>query len=280
MLAVAFALSASVAWGFADFLGGVESRRRPMLLVILVSQLAGLLGAGVLVLAMGGGVPTTPTVIAAAIAGTLGAASIAAFYRALVIGTISVVAPIVAVGAAVPVFAGILVGERPGVGQSMGLGIAILGVILAARESGTPAHGGRNQRLSIILAIATAVLLGLTLIAFERGAQHDVAWTILVARCVSFPIFVAAVLTLRPSLRMPKAALPTLIVIGLLDTGANALFAAAASLGYLSVVAVLASLYPVVTVALARLKLGERISASQKFGVTLAFAGVMLITVG
>jgi drug/metabolite transporter (DMT)-like permease len=279
MLAVAFALSASVAWGFADFLGGVESRRRPMLLVILVSQLAGLLGAGVLVLAMGGGVPTTPTVVAAAVAGTLGAASIAAFYRALVIGKISVVAPIVSVGAAVPVFAGILVGERPGVGQSIGLGVAILGVVIAARESGTPTHGARSQRLSIALAIATAVLIGLTFVAFERGAQFDVAWTILIARCVSFPIFVAAVLMLRPDLRMPKAALPTLIAIGLLDTGANALFAAAASLGYLSVVAVLASLYPVVTVALARLKLGERISASQKFGVTLAFAGVMLITV-
>src|SRR5918992_2650269 len=135
MLAAALALGSSLSWGLSDFLGGFQSRRHHVLAVLLVSQL---LAFAVLVVAVLAGAPTehdgAATAWAAAV-GILGLIALAAFYSALAIGTMSVVAPISATGVAIPVFVGVVSGERPGALQIAGIVLACAGVVLAGREA-------------------------------------------------------------------------------------------------------------------------------------------------
>lgn len=277
MTAVALALSAALAWGFADFLGGVETRRRALLTVLVVSQAAGVaLMLGVLV-AAADGPPPASALAAAVVGGVLGAGSIAAFYAALARGSMGVVAPITATNAMIPLAVGMAAGERPQLPQLLGLMAASIGVVLAARE---PGGGSDGHRRSIVLALVAALLLGLTLVAYHRGAAHDLVWTVAVGRLTSFTVLLGAALAVRAELRTGRGAIGVLALVGVLDVGANLLFAAAATLGYLSVAGVLASLYPVVTVALARARLRERVSAPQQAGVALALSGVALISLG
>lgn len=277
MTAVVLALGAALSWGVADFLGGVEARRRALLTVLVVSQAAGL----VLMLAVLAGHAAAPppawALAAAVIGGVLGAGSIAAFYAALARGSMGVVAPITATNAMIPLAVGMALGERPQLPQLLGLMAASIGVVLAARE---PGGGSGEHRRSVLLALVAALLLGLTLVAYHRGAQADLVWTVAVGRLTSFGVLLGAAVAARADLRAGRGAVGVLAVVGVLDVGANLLFAAAATLGYLSVAGVLASLYPVVTVALARARLRERVSAPQQAGVALALSGVALISLG
>lgn len=277
MTAVVLALGAALAWGVADFFGGLESRRRALLSVLVVSQAAGLSVVLVLVVALADGLPDRTVMSAAVLGGILGAGSIAAFYAALACGSMGVVAPITATNAVIPLAMGITLGERPQLPQLLGLMAASVGVVLAARE---PGGGSSAHRRSVGLALIAAFLLGLTLVMYHRGAEHDVLWTVAGGRMTSFLVLLGVALAMRSPLGAPPRALGLLALVGVLDVGANLLFAMSATLGYLSVAGVLASLYPVVTVALARLRLGERVSLPQQAGVALSLTGVTLITVG
>lgn len=277
MLALTLGLSASLAWGLADFFGGLQSRRRPLLVVILASQLAGLAMAGVVVATLAGPAPPVAAMIPALAAGVTGAAALATFYRALQIGTMTIVAPIAATGAVVPVLAGLAGGERPSPGQVAGMALAILGVVLASRAADQPAAGRRIARRSVAFALLAAVLIGVTLTGYQLGAQTSALWTVFLARAMSASIFAVVMLGMRPVVALPARAWPALAVIGIMDVGANALFAVATTHGLLSVVAVLGSLYPVITVLLARGVLGERVGPVQQIGVAGALAGVVLM---
>jgi drug/metabolite transporter (DMT)-like permease len=277
MTAVALALSAALAWGFADFLGGVQARRRALLTVLVISQAAGVVLMLGVVLGAAGGAPPATALGAAVIGGVLGAGSIAAFYAALARGSMGVVAPITATNATIPLAVGMALGERPQLPQLLGLMAASIGVVLAARE---PGGGSAGHRRSVVLALVAALLLGLTLVAYHSGAGHDLVWTVAVGRLTSFTVLLAAALAARAELRAGRGDTAILALAGVLDVGANLLFAAAATLGYLSVAGVLASLYPVVTVALARARLRERVSAPQQAGVAMALSGVALISLG
>jgi drug/metabolite transporter (DMT)-like permease len=216
----------------------------------------------------------------AALAGSAGIVALGAFYRALAIGTMSVVAPISATAAAVPVLVGLAEGERPGTLQIAGMAIALGGVILASRE---PIEDGGDppNRAAIGLALVAAVGFGTFFVGIDRAsATAEVPWVIVVQRSCSLTLLVIATLVVRPSLPRDVPSLAVLAAVGVLDLGANGLYALATTHGLLSVVSVLGSLYPAVTVVLARLVLAERIARVQEMGVVLALAGVVAISAG
>jgi drug/metabolite transporter (DMT)-like permease len=216
----------------------------------------------------------------AALAGSAGIVALGAFYRALAIGTMSVVAPISATAAAVPVLVGLAEGERPGGLQVAGMAAALAGVILASRE---PVEEGcpPANRAAIGLALVAAAGFGTFFVGIDRAsATAEVPWVIVVQRCCSVSLLLIATLVVRPSLPRDGASLLVLAAVGLLDLGANGLYALATTHGLLSVVSVLGSLYPAVTVVLARFVLAERIARVQEVGVVLALAGVVAISAG
>jgi drug/metabolite transporter (DMT)-like permease len=224
--------------------------------------------------------PSWSAVAWAALAGSAGIVALGAFYRALAIGTMSVVAPISATAAAVPVLVGLAEGERPGGLQIAGMVAALAGVILASRE---PVEEGcpPANRAAIGLALVAAAGFGTFFVGIDRAsATAEVPWVIVVQRCCSVSLLVIATLVVRPSLPRDGASLLVLAAVGLLDLGANGLYALATTHGLLSVVSVLGSLYPAVTVVLARFVLAERIARVQEVGVVLALAGVVAISAG
>jgi drug/metabolite transporter (DMT)-like permease len=285
LLAVALGLGSSLCWGLADFFGGLQSRKRAMLAVLVVSQCVALLLLLPLALALADEGPSAAAVGWAAMGGSAGVIALAAFYRGLAIGTMSVVAPISATGAAVPVLVGLAEGERPGVLQVAGMAAALVGVILASRES-EPAEdlGDAHRqagRAAVGLAFVAALGFGTFFVGVDRAsATAEVPWVIVISRSCSFVLVLIAALVARPRLPRDAGSIGALAMIGVLDLGANGLFAIATTEGLLSVVAVLGSLYPAVTVILARFVLAERVSRAQQVGVGLTLAGVVAISAG
>ena len=288
-VAVLLALLSSALWGTADFLGGTVARRLPVLSVILVSQAAAL--AALLPLAaVTGGFPSLDAgLVPGLLAGVAGLGALAAFYRALAIGTMGVVAPVAALGVVVPVAVGLVQGEAPSRAQVAGIAVAVVGVVLA---SGPELSGeGRGGTRSLVLALLAALGFGLVLVLLaegsggDEGGVGDVLGTLLAMRVASVALLLAvgAVLLARggpTGARVTRSDLLGLLVIGLFDVGANGTFALASQGDLLSVTAVLASLYPVVTALLARQLHGERLAGVQVGGVVLALGGVVLLAGG
>jgi drug/metabolite transporter (DMT)-like permease len=267
-------------WGVADFLGGTQTRQLPLLRVMLVSQGVGLAGVAVLVIARGQGAPALGHMLPAIGGGIAGIAALTSFYRALAIGTMSIVAPIAATSAIVPVVVGIAGGDRPGALQLAGIAAAIVGVVLASREDDAALRRARASRASIGLALVAAVGFGTFFVGLRASARTDVLWALFSGRAAGFAALAGAALALRPVGPLPRRRLPLLALIGTLDVGANGLYAVATRHGLLSVVAVASSLYPLATVLLARIVLGERVRRIQELGILAALTGVVLIAVG
>ncbi len=272
---ILLALGASVAWGAGDFLGGRASRVLHVLTVLAVSQLVGLgavLTWGVL---SGDNVPAAAELAPAVGAGVGGAIGLAALYRGMAIGAMGVVAPISALSPIVPLVIGIASGERPSPLQLTGIAVALAGVTVLSREP-----GARRTAAGAGLALVAAAGFGAYFVFLDAAAEASVPWAVTVARATSVAIAVVAAVRLSAPLRPPRRLLPVLVAIGLADVGANVLFGLASTRDLLAVVAVLASLYPVVTVVLARLVLGERLAASQRLGGAAAIGGAALVAVG
>jgi len=282
MAALAFALGSSLLWGIADYLGGLKSRSFPVPVVLAFMYLASLAAMAVFVLVRGEGPPDTESVVAALCAGLVGIAALSAFYRALAIGTMSIVAPIASTGVALPVIVGVAGGEHPGLMRSIGIAVAVAGVVLASREQDGGPLDRRQQRQSILLALVAGLGFGSYFVGAEIASRGDVAWSLLLSRVSAAPVIVAlALVVVHRDGRLPRGrTLLAIAGIGLLDLGANAAYNHATTLGDLSVVAVASSLYPVTTVMLAALLLGERVRGVQRSGVALALAGVLLIAAG
>ena len=245
----------------------------PAVLVALVGQFAGLVALG-LVLSFRG--VDAESFVPGALAGVVGTIAILAFYRAFALGTMSVVAPIAATAAIVPVLTGVLLdGERPSALHWTGMAVALGGVVLASRE---PAYTKAvDPKRATQLAVVAAIFIGLMLVFLGEAGEHDALGGVAASRAVSVPILGA--LALRVSARAPLKELPKLGAIGLLDTGANTAFAIATTGGLLALVSVLGGLFPVVTVAAAYVFLHERLAGVQRVGVLLALAGIPLISV-
>jgi drug/metabolite transporter (DMT)-like permease len=271
------ALGAALAWGVSDFVGGVTSRRLPLLWVLLVTQFVGL--ALVLPFALAHGAPPfdRKAVLAAALGSLSGLVGIAGLYRAIALGVGSVAAPISATGAALPVAFGLVRGEPTTTLQEVGMVCALVGVIAASRTGEEQGHLGQDARQGIVCAVVAAFGFGGFFILLHEASTQDVLWAVAVQRATGFAVLGLLVLVRRPPLVMRRQDVPPLVLVGSLDQLANVLYGFASTLGLVSLSAVLASLYPMVTVILARVVLNERISRLQTSGVALAITGVALV---
>jgi drug/metabolite transporter (DMT)-like permease len=306
---VPLGLSSGLCWGAADFFGGIQSRRLPALTVAFWSQLAGALALAI-ALAIEGVRPDATGIAWGLAAGVGSGCALVLFYRSLAEGTMSMVAPISACGAIVPVAAALLTGNQPGVLAALGVLATIAGVILVSRPhtparfappavEGDPASPARGGRRVVAMALGSALGFGLFYVFVDAGAASTAGtavttgavaaaaagshgsplWVIAGARMSSLAILsMIALVSRRSALRWPGRRIGAVALVGIGDTGANLLFAYAATTGNLAVVGVLGSLYPVATVVLARWLLRERLSGGQNVGVVLALTGVVLLT--
>jgi drug/metabolite transporter (DMT)-like permease len=272
---VALALVASLIWGGADFVGGTLSRSLAPATVMLWSTVLVFPVLVVVVIVSGDLVLDATTVGWGALAGVSGALGISSLYQGLATGVMGVVAPISTTAVLVPVLVGVGTGEELAGLKVAGIVVAILGVVLAGgphlREFRTGGH------VPILWALAAALGIGASLVGLAYGSETSSVSTLLVQRVVYVAVLVGVVLAVRSERRPEPTQVPALAVLGLGDISANGLFAVAARSGPLAVIAVVASLYPVVTVLLARQLQGERLARVQVAGVLAAFVGVAVV---
>ncbi|MGC0209479.1 EamA family transporter [Streptomyces levis] len=281
-----FALATSVLWGLADFGGGLLTRRTPALTVVVVSQSIAVAVLGVVVVATGGWSEAGPQLWFAVAAGLVGPVAMLAFYKALALGPMGVVSPLGSIGVAVPVGVGLVLGERPGLLQFVGILVAVAGVCLAG---GPQFRGAPVQRQAIALTLLAAFGFGavMALIAEASTTLTGLFLALFVQRVTNVA---AGGLALYVSVRrgapalpadgFPWRTLPALAFVGLADVAANGTYSVAAQQGPVTVAAVLASLYPVVTAVAARGFLRERLRAIQAAGAGLALVGTVLLASG
>jgi drug/metabolite transporter (DMT)-like permease len=277
--AVALALAASLAWGSSDFLAGIKSRNVAVLSVLVVSQGAGL----VLVLAAasvwGGALPDANFALWAVAAGAAELIGFAALYRGLAVGAMSVVAPISATAALVPLIVGLAAGERTGTLQSAGIGLALAGIALASIERSAGGAPVWRTTAGLGLALLAALGFGAFFVGMDRASDGGILWAVALNRCASLTLLVLFAAATRRRVGVAGADRLAVIGVGTLDIAANVLFAAALTFGLTGMVAVLGSMYPVTTVLLARVVLKDRIARRQELGVGGALVGVALVTV-
>ncbi|MER5601203.1 DMT family transporter [Streptomyces sp. NPDC002265] len=281
-----FALATSLLWGLADFGGGVLTRRIPALSVVVVSQGIAAVVLGTIVAATGGWSEAGPQLWFAFAAGLVGPVALLSFYKALALGPMGVVSPLATLSVAVPVGVGLCLGERPGLTQAAGIAVAVTGVVLAG---GPQLKGAGVQRRAILLTLVAALGFGtvFALIAEASTTVTGLFLALFVQRLTNVAVGGAALYAsvrrggpALPASGFPWASLPALAFVGLADVAANGTYSVAAQHGPITIAAVLASLYPVVTALAARGFLRERLRAVQAAGAGLALVGTLLLATG
>jgi drug/metabolite transporter (DMT)-like permease len=273
---IVLALGAALAWGFADFAGGIKSRQASTVLVtMIVLGFGGLLS--LVIAAFTEDLPSGRTVVLALLAGATTGIGVTMFFHALSIGVIGTVAPISCAGAAVPVVVGLAQGERPSVGQLLGVALVVAGVVVIARAVvDDSVQAATNPRLSIILAVASAGTLGAYYIVAKEGAGDGPLWFVALGQLFAAAPLAVIVLARRTPAPGRRLGL-SVCVIGVANGAGWFLSVLALREGFLSLVAVLTALYPAITVLFARFVLHERLTPLQKSGAVVTFVGVALI---
>jgi drug/metabolite transporter (DMT)-like permease len=278
-MAAVLALCGGAAWGVGDFFGGLASRRMAVLAVLAISQAVGLTGVLCWVALSGEAFPGVGELLPAAGAGITALVGLAALYRGFAIGAMGIVAPISAASPLVPLAVDATKGSVPSALQWLGIVFVLAGIVALSREA--PGQDGRSRiAAGAGLAVVAALGFGIFVVGIDAGADESAAWAVVAARAAAVPLVVTAALLTSTSLRAPRALLPMLVAIGVFDTGANVLVAAATTRGAAGVVAVLSALYPITTILLARLVLGERLSAAKRAGGAVALGGAALVAAG
>jgi len=303
-----FALAAALLYGSADFLGGMATQRAHVLSVLLVSSTAGMaITAGAALLA--GGAPQAAGLAWGTCAGAAGGVGFMFFYAGLAAGPMSVVAPLSAlVSTVLPVAVALAEGERFGPRVYAGALICVAAIALVssgggqaapelpaeplAGRAGGPATGPavgpgtlvrpRSAARGIGYGFAAGVAFGMFFLFIRNGGESGALWPVAVARLAGTLIVLAAAAATRtgpvrwrPDRRLFLAALGA----GVLDASANVCYVLATRAGLFALAVVLTSLYPGVTVLLARVVLDERMSPARQAGLALAAAGILLVTV-
>jgi uncharacterized membrane protein len=280
MLPSVLALLSAVAYGAADFLGGLATHRSNATAVVIASQAAGLILLAAIVLVLPGSLPHARDLAWGGIAGLAGGGGVALLYRALAIGPMSIVAPLTAVCAAlIPVAVGVTLGERLTPATMVAIALALVAIVLVGQEPrrGTAATVRWD---GLRIALGSGVLIGIFLVALARASPASGLWPLIPARVTSTVMFVAIALASGRSMRLPTPVLPAAIGGGALDMLANALYLTAVQRGPLSLMATLASLYPASTILLARVFLNERLSPMQAGGIACAVVATVLLVSG
>jgi drug/metabolite transporter (DMT)-like permease len=247
---------------------------------MVVSQCTGLTVVVVIVLAAGTSLSGGREALLAVVAGVSIGVAVGCLYRGLAIGTMAIVAPIAACGAVVPVVVSLARGDEPGAPQLAGIGLAFVGIVTATLQRGEASGSQPPPRKGIALAFGSALGFGLFYLALDAAAGAEPLASVLIGRIALVGLLLVAAFVTGAPVTVPRTDLPPLLAIGLLDLGAVVFYALATVQGMLSVVSVLASSAPLITIVLARVVLRERISRVQTAGVGLTLCGVMLIAIG
>ena len=274
-MSVPVALPAALAYGVADFAGGLASRRAPVLTVVLVAQLTGLVALAPVVGLLSGS-PSMAAFGVGAVAGIAGTVGLLLYLRGLAVGPMGLVAPLSSVvGAGLPLVVGLLAGERLGPITLVAVGVALVAITLASAGTRSDAAAGTG----LALGMGAGLGFGLFFVALDATPSDSGLWPLLAGRVVA--VVLLAIVVLGPALagRRPAGPGPLALVVtsGVLDTVANVLFLLATRLGDLGISAVVVSLYPVVVVLLARVVLHERLTALQLTSAGLALTASVLL---
>lgn len=288
-MAVVLALTAAVSWGVSDFLGGLAGRRSPRdatIAITLVSSFIGFVGLAILAATTSNGAPAGRDLVIGTLAGLGGAIGVALLYRGLRVGKMGVVAPITgAGGASLPVLFGAITGEQPSPLAWAGVVTALVAIVLVSREP-TAAHASAERPArglkapGVPEAIGAGVGFATIFILLGQVADSSGLWPLVPMKAAATLLMVAAGLAASQPLSVPRPAVAPVIGVGVLDNAANAAYLLATRVGLLAIVAVVSSLYPVVTVLLARGVLDERLRRAQVAGLALALVAIGLITLG
>jgi drug/metabolite transporter (DMT)-like permease len=298
-MVVLLGLAAAVLYGGGDFLGGMATRRAHVLTVLMLVETAAVIVSVAVALLSGG-----PAILSGLTwgfsAGVIGGLGLIIFYVGLAAGPMSVVAPVSGLVATIlPVAVALAEGERPGAGVYAGALLCLVAIVLASSASesddpgtpGGPGHTGYTghtglarppRRLGRAVAYGTAsgVSFGLFFLLIRNAGQSGEVWPVAAGRIGELAVVLAAAAVLRPGLRGLRGGIPLAAVsAGVIDVVANLCYVAATRIGAFGLAVVLASLYPGVTVLLARVVLGERLRWIQRVGLGLAAIGILLVTI-
>jgi uncharacterized membrane protein len=271
---IVLGLLASIGWGIADFGGGLTSRRAPVLGVLLGSQVASLV-VGVPILAAVSEPAMRPSDLAVSIAGgVLGATGLSLLYRGLSVGRMGVVAPVAAViTATLPVVYGFATEGAPSGLAIIGIVAAIVSVVLVSRSP----DAGDGRPSGLRYGVAAGIVFGLFTIGAAQLNDGLILSPVVVIRVTSVLVIATWIVLRRQQWRVPRSLWPVLVGVGVMDMSATAAYLAAIAIGPLSIAAILASLYPVVTAILAALVLRERVTPVHAAGILAAGVAVALI---
>jgi drug/metabolite transporter (DMT)-like permease len=292
-MVVLLGLAAAVLYGGGDFLGGMATRRAHVLTVLMLVETVAVIVA-VAVAVVSGGPASLPGLAWGFSAGAIGGLGLIIFYVGLAAGPMSVVAPVSGLVATVlPVAVALAEGEHPGAGVYAGALLCLVAIVLASSasetaEAGDPSSSGRTglahppRRLGRAIAYGTAsgVSFGLFFLLIRNAGQSGEVWPVAAGRIGELAVVLTAAAVLRPGLRGFCGGIPLAAAsAGVIDVVANLCYVAATRIGAFGLAVVLASLYPGVTVLLARMVLGERLRWIQRVGLGLAAVGILLVTI-
>ena len=275
MIALLLALGSSLAYGCADFLGGLGARKAHVLRTVMIAAPASL-AVELLLWPFLGATFSTGALAWGAASGVASAAAFALLYRTLAIGPMNVLSPVTAlVSAMLPVGVGLLQGEHLGTAGLLGLPLALAAVVMVSAGHG--AGSARPSRTALLPALGAGAAIALQLIFLHQAPSDSGVAPLVIGRAVSSAVTLAAAGLMYRKLGTEKPAYAISAAAGVLDSVANLLFLLAARSGDLAVVAVITALYPAGTVLLARSVLAERIHRGQLVGLGAAAVAVSLL---
>lgn len=275
-------LIASAIWGCTDFVGGTLSRRIHPLAVSALGQILLLPLLAAVVLGFGAEHNRSGWLLWGFVAGLVQPIALALFFEALATGKMGVIAPIGSTAVVVPVAIGLAQGERPAALQLLGIALCVVGVVMASGPElrSVREHDAPGGRRALILALSAACGFGIVLYCIARGSHFSAGMTVLTTRVTMLIPLAIVWLVTRSVGGVRKSDLPVLLLMSGADIFGTGLYSVASGRSLVAVVAVLASLYPVITALLARFVHHERLKPVQVAGVLVALAGVAFITLG
>ncbi len=280
-MAIILSLCAALAYGAGDFMGGLMTKRNDVFRVAFISQIFSVVPLVIAFLVFNDASYSGNALRWGVAAGVAGAAGILFLYRGLAIGRMSVVAPITAVlAAAVPVLFGLLAGERPGPRSLAGVALALVAIALISSVPDDPAPDAGPRRSGIAEALGSGFAFGAFFILLDGAGDETGLWPLVAMKVTSIAVVAIALVARRSPLRPATGTFTGIVSAGVLSSLADALYFLSTRYGLLTIVAVITSLYPAMTVLLARVWLKETFAGIQRVGLALAGAAIALIAIG
>ena len=284
-VAIVLGLLTAACFGAGDFFGGMSAKRVSVIVVIALSHLVGLISVTIAAVLFADAFLARDFLIGV-IAGAAGGFGVGLLYRGLARGPMAVVAPLTAItSAAVPAFWGVITGETFTAVAWAGIVLAGIAIVLTSLPANQTSGAPVDVRV-VLESLLAGALFGVLFVLFDSTSGETAPWPVVGARLLSASLLLAWLITTRRHELLALASshqrgvLSLIVLTGLFDTGSNVMFLIATSLGDLTIVAVLSSLYPASTVLLARLVLDERMSRLQFGGLIAALAATALIALG